>query len=319
VGAWAPPARWFGWLVLACLLALTPSRIAHWHFDRFLALGSARSLAGSSADQNGDPRAGEAARDTQRSESGESSDRLAERSVAASRHLELAVRFDPAFPLYRFRRGLESATEEQVAELRSAALSARGLGLLWLVAGARAGQGGVFGYREELERACDLDAFGPLAPFVLAVLAPADQESPERLARALLSEPRLAASARLDETARLVEEALAMLEKLDRVPVGWRAAIVEQVRSAEPVELGADADVMNLTLELDALGSTSLSLYAFRRRPTRLPVLSVQVAREGAARITAPGALDLAATERGALAEGCRLAPPSAPAPAGTP
>jgi O-antigen ligase len=306
--ATAPGApRWPAWMIVACLLALLPSRVAHWHFDRFLVLGGQLAgIGGQLAGFGGE--AAESASVGSEPTSGPQESAVVQ-AEAAARHLDASVRFDPAFPLYRFRRALEASDEGMpVAELRSAALGARGLGVLWLVAGARAGQSGLPGYREDLERACDLDPFGALAPFVLAVLSPGEADAPERLARALLAEPRLAAAARLEESERLIEEALRVIEQLDAVPLGWRATLVEQVRAANALELGEQPEAMDLTLQIDALGSTSLSLYAFRRRPARLPVLSVQVERERAQRITAPAALALRETPAGLLEPGCRLA-----------
>ncbi|HVS15311.1 MAG TPA: O-antigen ligase family protein [Thermoanaerobaculia bacterium] len=281
----SPAPRWPLWLVAATVLASVPSRLAHWHYDRFLELGAVPPSTARAASE-ADARA---------------------RVDRAAGHLAGAVALDPAFPLYRFRAALESGGAEAAAELRSAALSARGLGLLWLVAGARAGQEGVPGYSRDLERACDLDRLGALAPFVLAVLDPADEAAPERLARALLAEPRLAAAGRLEESGPLVEAALGRLEGLDGVPVGWRAAVVAQTRAAVAAPRGAEPEAVELALEVDALGSTSLSLHAFRRRPAVLPVLSVQLWPERAARITAPSALALRDTAGGVLTEGCRL------------
>jgi O-antigen ligase len=278
--------RWPVWLVAATVLASIPSRVAHWHYDRFLELGAAPA-----APLAGDADAGAARR----------------RATRASAHLASAVALDPAFPLYRFRQALEGGGEA-AAELRSAALGARGLGVLWLVAGARAAQEGLPGYRGDLERACDLDRFGALAPFVLAVLDPADPAAPEHLARALLSEPRLGAAARLEESGALVEAALARLERLDGVALGWRAAVVEQVRAAAAAPLSAEPEAADLRLEIDALGATSLSLHAFRRRPAVLPVLSVQLWTERAAHLTAPSALALPETAADVLRDGCRLA-----------
>ncbi|HVS63307.1 MAG TPA: O-antigen ligase family protein [Thermoanaerobaculia bacterium] len=296
----AASPRWFVWLVVACLVALLPSRIAHWHFDRFVAVGGEVRVASREA-------AAEAA------SGGDAAvppvvDRGAARASAGSRHLARAVRLDPAFPLYRFRQALEAGSAGATDGLRSSALAARGIGIFWLLTGARAGQAGEPGHRADLERACDLDPLGALAPFVLAVLAPGEADAAERLARALLAEPRLAAAARLEDIEELVEDALVVIEQLDRVPLGWRAAMVDEIRAALAIPLGETREAIDLTLELDSLGSTSLSLYAFRRRPTRLPVLSVQLARERAIRITAPGALALPETGAEVLAPGCRLA-----------
>ena len=298
-GAPTRAPRWLAWLVVACLLALLPSRIAHWHFDRFAVLGGRAS--GEDVAAGAGSSGAERAQDTGAPRSA--------RRAAVSRHLDRAVRLDPAFPLYRFRRAVEAGGENPVAGLRSAARGARGIGAFWLVAGARAGQAGMPGFRADLERACDLDPLGALAPFVLAVLTPAEPDATERLARALLAEPRLAAAARLEETGGLIEEALRRIERLDGVPLGWRASVVEQVRGARSADRGETPELVDLTLELDGLGSTSLSLHAFRRRPLRTPVLSVQVSREQVARITAPGAFVLPETDRGVLAGGCRLAP----------
>jgi hypothetical protein len=128
------------------------------------------------------------------------------------------------------------------------------------------------------------------------------------LARALLAEPRLAAATRLEEAGSLIDSALARLERLEGVPLGWRAAVVEQVRSATGLAVEEQSDAVELTLEIDALGSSSLSLYVFRRRPAVLPVLSVQLWAERASTISAPGALTLRETSPKVLRRGCRLA-----------
>jgi hypothetical protein len=283
---------------------MVPDLWGHWHYDRALRRLPARAGATDAAG--------------------------ADANAAARRELLAAHAADPRFPLYPFRLALLGGPDANPLDTIDAAPAARGLGALWLRAGAPTGDGSIARKPEwwqlrALERACDLEPFGGLAPFLLAQLLahppptgpgtgrfswssladdpslvlrssrpkpipPADRVAP-LLARAFAAEPRLAAAAQLDpDDAR---RALRLLERVEAWPIGWRAAAVERL-SPRPTAGDSSDDsepssrLVDLALALDAEGSTSLSLFAFRRRPVPAVLVSVPLRAEAAAAIELP-------------------------------
>ena len=233
----------------------------------------------------------------------------AERPAASLRLLERAHARDPQMPLYRFRQALlESAVGRAAEHALSAAEGARGLHPLWLVAGSKLA---VAGRGEEAARAlvaaCDLDPRDPLAPWLLARSAPQSPVGGDRVARALMAEPALLAASPSDGYHGTLATAVGRLEHETALPVGWRAALVSAWREVELHE--PSGGLRLLTLGLDGETETSLSMYAFRRRPWPAQLAAVELGRAPEAEmppvydIASPAAID--AVEL--LAPGCRL------------
>ena len=304
----APLLRASAWplwtVVLGATLLMVPDLRGHWHYDRALRRLPARANAAEPAG--------------------------AATNAAARGGLDAARRADPRFPLYPFRLALLGGPDASSLDTLDAASAARGLGALWLRAGAPTGDGSIAAKPEwwqlrALERACDLEPFGGLAPFLLAQLlahppptgpgtgrfswssvgddpslvllssrpepTPAVDRVATLLARAFAAEPRLAAAAQLD--ADDAERALRLLERVEAWPIGWRAAAVERLSPRPTARDSSDEEepssqLVDLALALDAEGSTSLSLFAFRRRPVPAVLVSVPLRAETAAAIDLP-------------------------------
>lgn len=221
-----------------------------------------------------------------------------ESPVSALRDLERAVRFDPAFPLYRFRRALEleraGRPEAARREATVAAETAPGIAAFAILAGRLTGDPAALG------RACDLAPFSPVVPVLLARADPASAE--ERLARALLADPRMLATTELGQ--ELARRAVARAASTPDVPELWAAELRRTLAALPP-----RGDLLSaLVLEVDREAATSLSLVAFRRRPSARELARVEVDAGRAAGITLPGAISLPGASRDLLASpDCRL------------
>ncbi len=225
-------------------------------------------------------------------------------------HLRRAVDLDPDFPLYRARLAwLEGESRPADAVLarraRQAARDARGLASLWLVAGLRGQEAGEPWSREALTRACRLSPLGAVAPFQLT--AGVDDGPASRwAARALLAEPLLLAAVDWDDRAAMLGAAVAELKRLEGVDAAWRDALERSYLNSR--DLGGSA--RGLVLEMDGDGPTSVSLFAFRRRPWPAYLARLDLAADRLAAIEAAPATRLATTD-GAIFDGtCGLGGP---------
>ncbi|HUP21566.1 MAG TPA: O-antigen ligase family protein [Thermoanaerobaculia bacterium] len=251
---------WPLWAITAgALLLLVPDLRGHWHYQRAMALDSER--------------------------------------VHGFHEMERASRADPGFPLYPMRRTLEPFSSQVPEQAFEASRLARGVAAFWLRAGAM--HGGTPDeephplQRSVLARACDLEPLGGLAPFLLARLATGDRAE-QLLARALVAEPRLAASPWIER--ELLERALHAIEQVEEWPIGWRAAAVDRLRGLEVAAASAEEDpaagsrdeLADLVLAMDAEGSTALSLFVFRRTPRRAVLVSIPLRAETARSIDLP-------------------------------
>lgn len=212
---------------LLALLALAPSELARWRYDR----ARAADVAG--------------------------------RRDVARRELAGAVALDPSFPLYRMRLALLGGGDAPRLALR-AAEDGLAVPALWTVAGILGYAGKEPWAGAALERACRLDPLDPLPPFYRRLNDPRSPTAPAHGAQALLAEPRLAAATVWGR--RDLERALEELQRWPGVDPGWKEALIAAARISEPrrgpeawIELEMDTD--------ETLAGQSLSLPIFRRRP----------------------------------------------------
>jgi O-antigen ligase len=224
---------------VAAVLALLPSELARWRYDRALV-----------AEVEG-------------------------RRAAARQELALAVRLDPAFPLYRMRSALfeDGGTAARLA-LR-AAEDGGAIPVLWTVTGLLGHAAETPWAGEALDRACALDPFGPFPPFYLMLSGPATGAAPVYGAHALLAEPRLLAATSWNP--QLLGLSLEMVRRWPGVDPGWKEALLATASVPVPsrgpfVRLGLEIDTA------DTLRGQSLSLPVFRRRPwpARWPLVRVR-------------------------------------------
>lgn len=234
-------------------------------------------------------------------------------SVSAPREalarLDRAVALDPAFPLYRARRAWLQGDEappggsrKALADAVRAAEQASGVAVLWLRAGGLAEEGAAGPADRALasvafERACALQPLGPFAPFALVRVGAPLGDPAALTARALASEPRLAAATLWQARPELLERGLEILGATPGIEAGWRQAVVARVRSGRTAE-GAAGEVGELATVLDAHAAGSVSLYLFRRLPWRAELLRVPVRRAAAVALgTLPAATELPGTD----------------------
>jgi hypothetical protein len=233
----------------------------------------------------------------------------------AAVELAAAVRLDPDFPLYRLRlallasgsggsgstggsgsatgsdgyagsggsgggaasgggAGLPLAGEAAALALR-AARDARGVGLLWLVAGILGRADGEVWATAALEQGCALDPLSPYPPFYLMASLPEGSAAARLGARALLAEPRLAAATFWEGREPLFQAALDAAAGWPGVERGWQVAL----RQAAPAAAARHGRIRRLGLAIDTAGFTqSTSLHLFRRRPwpTVWPLVAVR-------------------------------------------
>ncbi len=218
-----------------------------------------------------------------------------------------AVRWDPAFPLYRARL---AAHHERSAGARAAAAgealrAARAAGAvapLWTLAGALGASGAAEGWVEEaLLRACALAPLEPLPPFYLSLFNPQSPDAPARAARALAAEPRLAAALAWEGRPELFAAALREIETWRGLDAGWRESLVRAAPSPA-ARRGAVA-----WIEYGREGAAApFSPYLFRRRPWPAPLVRVPVRARLLPRLALPPATALTTTARKAFADkGC--------------
>jgi O-antigen ligase len=212
---------------LLALLALAPSELARWRYDR----ARAADVAGQ--------------RDVARTE------------------LARAVALDPSFPLYRLRLALLGGENAPRLALR-AAEDGFAVPVLWTVAGILGYAEKEPWAGTALTRACRLDPLDPLSPFYLALADPRSPAAPVHGAHALLAEPRLAGATVWGR--RDLERTLEEVRRWPGVDPGWKEALITAARISEPrrgpdawIELEMDTD--------ETLAGQSLSLPIFRRRP----------------------------------------------------
>lgn len=189
--------------------------------------------------------------------------------------LERAVALDPGFPLYRARLASFAGDAE---ELDRAQREARAVPPLTLAAGLAAEAASRPEAAAILAEACDLDPFGGLAPWRLAVgqAGGADELRVDRAMRALVAEPRLVAAAAWRERPEVLRSALERLAA-DNRPAGWAEALAPSVRRVLAPEIGATADLVQT---LDADPAEAVSLVFFRRLPAKTALARVPVVTE---------------------------------------
>ncbi len=224
---------------------------------------------------------------------------------AARWALEEAVAIDPDFPLYRARLGVLAEIPEQNIEAQREAVA---VGALTLQAALAAEDDSLPETAELLARACDLDAFGALAPFRLAV-GPAGGDPElrvERAMRALVAEPRLVAAAAWREHPGVLQRAQVRLDQ-EGPPLGWSAALLPSMEKVLGPAPGPTAD---LVLTIDANPAEAVSLLVFRRTPWSAPLGRVTVHPEALPAEMGP-AVNEKEMRRDFAFPGCRWRPPA--------
>ena len=231
--------------------------------------------------------------------------RSAEDESAARWALEEAVAIDPDFPLYRARVGVLGGNAEQLIEAQHAAGA---VGPLTLQAGLAAEAAEMPEAAELLARACDLDPFGGLAPFRLAV-GPAGgtpELRVERAMRALVAEPRLVAATAWRRHPEVLLRAQVLLDQ-QGTPLAWAAALLPSMEKVLGKQPGETAD---LVLRIDRDPAEAVSLYVFRRSPWPAPLARVEVRRDAVPADMPPALSDPAMRPR-FVAPGCRWRAPT--------
>jgi len=221
--------------------------------------------------------------------------------------LDRAIALDPDFPLYRARRAWlpvsPDGASRAVAESLDAARQGRGLSLLWLEAGARGLEAGKPWAAAALSRACRLDPLAAPAPFLLSTAPIAMDAAAGAAVRAVLAEPRLAASPRWSDRPVLQEVALDELRVWPAVPDGWRQEMVGAWLAVAAVD--AAPEVRQLGLEIDHQSALAWSLHAFRRRPWPARLVRLEVDAASLRKIDLAPAASLSRTGRQAFERGC--------------
>lgn len=231
------------------------------------------------------------------------------------RAVERAVELDPTFPLYRWIAGdlLPDAAEQ----LR-AAEGAPGVGALWLGAGMAGAETRAPWAAEALERACRLDPLGAMASFRRVRLDPDAPDAEALAARALLAEPRLAASPFWRDHDDLRRRAVDRIQVLDGVDAGWRlalAAAVTDLPAGPAAAFKAPPELADLVQHFDQEVAPTASQVVFRRVhwPADLALEPLEI--DLAMRLGLPPASGLATTEPRVLSpETC--SPEREPSPA---
>ncbi len=268
------PVRWRGmasfYALLAAAVLLAPE-VARWHYDRAVAAGQA----------------------------GE--------QPAVRSELAAAVRNDPELPLYRLRLALVQdggALSPGAAGLAwRAARDARGIGLLWLVAGILGHARGEAWAPSAFEQSCVLDPLSPFPPFYLMASAPDAAAAPRLGARALLAEPRLMAATFWEGREPLFRQALEEMRRWPGVDAGWKLAMLR----AAPAPADRHGAVVRLELIVDAGAYTQAStLHLFRRRPWPVRWQLIRLRQGVAELVRLPPAFSLRSTKSAPVApDGC--------------
>jgi len=212
---------------------------------------------------------------------------------ATGERLERAARLDPGFPLYRARWAWTAdrpAAERAAAALESAR-AAGGVAPLWLRAGTTAFEAGDrAGARAALERALALDPLSSGAPFLLHLATEGGRL--DCAARAMLSDPLLAAATSWRDASRERDLALALVRAWPGIDAGWRRGFVDGVRGLGP--LPAAGSEVDLAVEVDRTPAIAMSLHLFRRSPLPGEVSRIRLDRALAGRLRMPAAATLA-------------------------
>jgi hypothetical protein len=221
---------------------------------------------------------------------------VAGRRSAAVGALDLAVRFDPAFPLYRMRLAL--LRNEPELALR-AAEDGGDVAALWTVAGIL----GEAAHRPwasvALERACADDPLSPFPPFFRMQADPrALEEAAGRSgARALLAAPELAAGVVWEGRAELYAASLRAARDWPGIDPGWKEAFLAAAATAPIIPADRQGEIAWIALTFDTDPRESISVPLFRRRPwpTRWPLVPVR--RGLLSRFALPAATSLATSD----------------------
>ena len=241
--------RWERWgrsaigvYVLAAGLALAPGMIAQWFYDRALAA------------------------------------EVAGRRAEAVRSLDLSVRFDPAFPLYRIRLALLRNEPEQALR---AAEDGGDVAVLWTVAGIL----GEAAHRpwapDALDHACADDPLAPFPPFFRMQADPGAAGADRSGAHALLAAPQLAAAVVWEGREELQAASLLAVRAWPGVDPGWKEVFLATVATTAaapttPAGLREEPEWIALTFDTDPRESISVPLFRRRPWPTRWPLVPVR-------------------------------------------
>ncbi len=193
-------------------------------------------------------------------------------------HLRRALELDPEFPLYRARLAWLEAEEQGPEAARQAwiaAESARGVAPLWSVAGILGQETDEPWSREALLRSCRLNPLGVIAPYRLTFDEGPDAIPVQWTARALLAEPLVSTATVWRHHGPVLRAAVEELGQLDGIDHGWHTWL-EHAVSAQG-ESAALAPRRILALEMDGEAATSLSLFAFRRRPWPIDLTRIEI------------------------------------------
>jgi O-antigen ligase len=224
--------------------------------------------------------------------------------VERERLLREAVRLDPRFPLYRARRAWEGsgALAARAKAAAEAAKAAKGVGPLWLKAGALALEANQHRIAiGALERAVALDPLSGSTPFLLYVAT--NGERVDCAARAFLGEPKLAAATWFRGRERERQRALAQVRQWPGIDLGWRLEFVQRAGGA----LAAGGEEVDLVQRIDADPARAASLHLFRRAPAPTELSRIRIDRARAERLDLPAASALASSARSAFpARRCR-------------
>jgi len=237
--------------------------------------------------------------------------RLSSERTEGRRALAAAVHLDPSFPLYRAalastvlddpRAGPAGRRAAATEALRAA--EGAFVGPLWLLAGRLAIAADEPWAAIALERACTLDPLDAAAPFLLVAAEPASPALPDRAARALLAEPRLAAATRWEGREEELTEAVRRVRRWPGIDPGWRRTFGRRVHGWR-TDVAADLD--ELVLGIDLRGSESFSPAAFRRLPRPLEIAVAPVRAELARQVEVPPATLLRTSSPAAFGDrGC--------------
>lgn len=232
---------------------------------------------------------------------------IVESPAERERLLEEASRRDPDFPLYAARLAWSASTppHERARAAVGAALAARGVGPLWLKAGALALEADEPRLAvPALERAVALDPLSGAPPFLLFVASRGVRL--DCAARAFLGDPKLAAATYFRGREKERVWALEMVLKWPGIDRGWQTTFLSQAAGAfAPASEEAD-----LVSRVDASPGLSTSLHLFRRSPAHVELTRIRVDRGKAAKITVPAASALESSARTAFpARGCSPPP----------
>lgn len=210
-------------------------------------------------------------------------DAIAEQRSAVQAALDL----DATFPLYTAQLSLldemlaaetnETLSSEVRARSWKATQGAPSVGPLWLLAGISGQDGGEPWSRDALLQTCAVDPLSAMAPFLLAVGEPLEDQSVEWAARALLAEPRLLAALEWRQRPETLSKAVDLLADHPDIDAGWRQRLVDSYDRLLHESSEELIDVRQLALSMDSEASTSMSLHAFRRPPWPTVLVAVEV------------------------------------------